>query len=68
MKHHIGLTIDAKLFREIENLRGREKRSTFIEHLIMLGLKSYKVENQSSADKTKDLLSLIDPNKSNCKL
>jgi len=49
VKHHIGLTIDAKLFREIENLRGREKRSTFIEHLIRLGLKTYKNENQPSA-------------------
>jgi metal-responsive CopG/Arc/MetJ family transcriptional regulator len=41
MKHHIGLTIDAKLLKEIEELRGREKRSTFIEHLIRLGLKAY---------------------------
>jgi len=47
MKHHIGLTIDAKLLREIENLRGREKRSTFIEHLIKLGLKAYKIGNQA---------------------
>jgi hypothetical protein len=47
MKHHIGLTIDSKLFREIEELREREKRSTFIEHLIRLGLKTYKIENQS---------------------
>jgi len=49
MKHHIGLTIDTKLFREIENLRGREKRSTFIEHLLRLGLKTYKIQNQPSA-------------------
>jgi len=46
MKHHIGLTIDANLFREIEELRGREKRSSFIEHLIRLGLKNYKAENK----------------------
>jgi len=46
MKHHIGLTIDTKLLREIEELRGREKRSTFIEHLIRLGLKTYKTENK----------------------
>ena len=44
MKHHIGLTIDTKLYKEIEILRGREKRSTFIEHLIKLGLKIYKQE------------------------
>jgi metal-responsive CopG/Arc/MetJ family transcriptional regulator len=41
MKQHVGLTIDAKLLKEIEELRGREKRSTFIEHLIRLGLKAY---------------------------
>jgi metal-responsive CopG/Arc/MetJ family transcriptional regulator len=46
LKHHIGLTIDSKLLREIEDIRGREKRSTFIEHLIRLGLKSYAVERQ----------------------
>ncbi|NWG11477.1 hypothetical protein HXY33_07020 [Candidatus Bathyarchaeota archaeon] len=46
MKHHLGLTIDSKLFREIETLRGREKRSTFIEHLIQLGLKNYKTDNK----------------------
>jgi len=56
MKHHIGLTIDAKLFREIEELREREKRSTFIEHLIRLGLRTYKIENQSVAIKNTKLL------------
>ena len=44
MKHHIGITIDSKLLREIERLRGREKRSTFIEHLIKIGLGDYKKE------------------------
>ena len=41
MKHNISITMDTKLFRELENIRGREKRSTFIEHLIILGLKTY---------------------------
>jgi metal-responsive CopG/Arc/MetJ family transcriptional regulator len=44
MKHHIGITIDSKLLTEIERLRQREKRSTFIEHLIKLGLNAYKKE------------------------
>lgn len=46
VKHHVGLTIDSKLLKEIELIRGREKRSTFIEHLIEAGLKSYKAENK----------------------
>jgi metal-responsive CopG/Arc/MetJ family transcriptional regulator len=47
MKHHLGLTIDTKLLKEIEELRGREKRSTFIEHLIILGLKTYKTDQKT---------------------
>ena len=46
MKHNISITMDQKLFRELENIRGREKRSTFIEHLIILGLKSYRNKNE----------------------
>jgi metal-responsive CopG/Arc/MetJ family transcriptional regulator len=45
MKHNISITMDQKLFRELENIRGREKRSTFIEHLIILGLKNYGNKN-----------------------
>jgi metal-responsive CopG/Arc/MetJ family transcriptional regulator len=46
MKHNISITMDQKLFRELENIRGREKRSTFIEYLIILGLRSYKNKNE----------------------
>jgi metal-responsive CopG/Arc/MetJ family transcriptional regulator len=46
MKHNISITMDQKLFRELENIRGREKRSTFIEHLIILGLKTYRNKNE----------------------
>jgi metal-responsive CopG/Arc/MetJ family transcriptional regulator len=46
MKQHIGLTIDCELLKKIENLRGREKRSTFIEHLLKLGLKTYLEEEK----------------------
>ncbi len=45
MKHNISITMDQKLFRELENIRGREKRSTFIEHLIIEGLKTYITNN-----------------------
>jgi metal-responsive CopG/Arc/MetJ family transcriptional regulator len=39
--------MDQKLFRELENMRGREKRSTFIEHLILEGLKTH-LNNQKT--------------------
>jgi metal-responsive CopG/Arc/MetJ family transcriptional regulator len=59
MKHNISITMDSKLFRELENLRGREKRSTFIEHLLILGLKIYinkKEETAASARKAPAVL------------
>ena len=52
MKHNISITMDQKLFRELENIRGREKRSTFIEHLIVLGLRDYANRNQKKTVKT----------------
>ncbi len=60
MKHNISITMDQKLFRELENIRGREKRSTFIEHLITVGLKTYKNNNQQT---TIPILPLTDLNK-----
>jgi len=46
MKQHIGLTIDCELLKKIEKLRGREKRSTFIEHLLRLGLRVHLKEEE----------------------
>jgi len=42
MKGCLTVTIDKELFKEIERLRGREKRSTFVEHLLRLGLREFK--------------------------
>lgn len=39
MRRHLGVTVDPELMEEIESLRGREKRSTFI---LRLGLREYK--------------------------
>ena len=38
------VTIEDRLFKEIEKLRGREKRSTFVNHLLELGLEKFKEE------------------------
>ena len=38
----ISLTIDKDLLRELENLRGQEKRSPFIERLVRQGLEKQK--------------------------
>jgi metal-responsive CopG/Arc/MetJ family transcriptional regulator len=51
VKNNISITMDQQLFREIENTRGREKLSTFIEHLIITGLKTYKKEENAASAK-----------------
>ena len=62
MKHNISITVDAKLFRELENIRGREKRSTFIEHLIVIGLKNYKNKKEETAANDRKLpVALLSP-------
>jgi metal-responsive CopG/Arc/MetJ family transcriptional regulator len=53
MKHNISITMDQKLFRELKNIRGREKRSTFIEHLIVTGLKNYKNQTPTTPQPTR---------------
>jgi len=42
MKVKIGFTIEPELLQEIDRLRGITKRSTFMEHLLRLGLKVYR--------------------------
>lgn len=42
MRQYLGVTIDPKLFEELDSLRGRAKRSTFVEYILRLGLKEYK--------------------------
>jgi metal-responsive CopG/Arc/MetJ family transcriptional regulator len=62
MKHNISITMDQKLFRELENMRGREKRSTFIEHLIVEGLKAH-LNNQRNTKQTLPITLLLDSDK-----
>jgi metal-responsive CopG/Arc/MetJ family transcriptional regulator len=59
MKDHIGVTIDRELLKEIEEARGITKRSTFINELLRLGLKTYK--QQAKAQKQKEPL-IFKPN------
>jgi metal-responsive CopG/Arc/MetJ family transcriptional regulator len=61
LKHNISITMDQKLFRELETIRGREKRSTFIEHLIVLGLRDYAASNQKKMVKTIDTAATLLP-------
>jgi metal-responsive CopG/Arc/MetJ family transcriptional regulator len=62
MKHNISITIDQKLFRELENQRGREKRSNFIEHLIIQGLKTH-ITNQQNTKQSLPVIAFLDSNK-----
>jgi metal-responsive CopG/Arc/MetJ family transcriptional regulator len=38
----LDVTIDPEVMKEIDKLRGREKRSTFVEHLLRIGLEACK--------------------------
>jgi metal-responsive CopG/Arc/MetJ family transcriptional regulator len=42
MKAYLAVTIDSELYHKIEQQRGREKRSTFVEHLLRLGMKEHR--------------------------
>ena len=61
MKHNISITMDQTLFRELENIRGREKRSTFIQHLIVLGLKDFATANQKKTVRTNESMATMLP-------
>jgi len=50
MKANVNLTMESGLLKEIDTLRRREKRSTFIEHLVKLGLKVYKESDRSDGN------------------
>ena len=41
-KVYLTVTVEAEIFNEIEKLRGREKRSTFVNYILKLGLKEFK--------------------------
>jgi metal-responsive CopG/Arc/MetJ family transcriptional regulator len=45
MRVNCTLTLPYELVDQIDKLRGREKRSTFVEHLLRLGLKVYLEES-----------------------
>jgi len=51
MKCYLAVTVDSDLYRKIENIRGREKRSTFVEHLLRLGMKEYRRNLEESEDR-----------------
>jgi len=50
MKANVNLTMESGLLKEIDTLRGREKRSTFIEHLVRLGLRVYKKADRNDGN------------------
>ncbi|RJS79670.1 hypothetical protein CW708_01840 [Candidatus Bathyarchaeota archaeon] len=51
----VNVSIEKKLLDEIEKLRGREKRSTFVNHLLHLGLKAFKESFKEDEQKRKSV-------------
>jgi metal-responsive CopG/Arc/MetJ family transcriptional regulator len=42
MKAKVAITVDQEVLKEIERLRGIANRSAFANHILKLGLKTYK--------------------------
>jgi len=53
MKVKIGFTIEPALLQEIDQLRGMTKRSTFMEHLLKLGINTYKKDAEQTKRRNK---------------
>ena len=49
-KVYLTVTVEAEIFNEIEKLRGREKRSTFVNYILKLGLKEFKSNRHDSQE------------------
>lgn len=56
----ISLTIDKDLLRELETLRGNEKRSPFVERLVRQGLEKQK-EGSVNSHNEKSPVSSAEP-------
>lgn len=46
MRVSVNVCLDQKLLNEIDKLRGREKRSIFVEHLLKLGIKTTRKKTE----------------------
>ena len=49
MKAKIAITVDQEVLKEINRLRGMATRSTFANHILTLGLKTYKAKEKQTA-------------------
>jgi len=56
LKTCMAVTVERSLFNMIEQLRGREKRSTFVEHLLRLGLEVYQMQMSEGGEVPNGLL------------
>ena len=51
MRVSVNISLDKNLLNQIDRLRGREKRSTFVEHLIRLGLERFNNDSKGGNGK-----------------
>lgn len=59
MKAYLAVTVDSDLYRKVEQLRGREKRSTFVEYLIQLGMKEHRKMIEEKAKRSQRKMSKL---------
>ena len=48
MKAKIAITVDQEVLKEINRLRGMATRSTFVNHILTLGLKTCKAKEKQT--------------------
>ena len=48
MKAKVAFTVDQDVLKEIDTLRGMVNRSAFINHVLKLGLRSYRVAEKKT--------------------
>ncbi len=54
MKAYLAVTVDSDLYRKVEQFRGREKRSTFVEYLLQLGMREHRKTLEEKAKGAKE--------------
>jgi metal-responsive CopG/Arc/MetJ family transcriptional regulator len=54
LKHNLSISIDVRLFREIEELRGLATRSRLYEELLKEGLKTYRCKERAAVARAVD--------------
>jgi metal-responsive CopG/Arc/MetJ family transcriptional regulator len=63
MKAKVAITVDQEVLKEIERLRGIANRSAFANHILKLGLKTYKTAEKKPKEPGREYPNPTTPNR-----